>query len=131
MLAVPIDHCADELFEGGCYNHLVITGNPVVVNANGTSYVGVEAFTEAREGCQADVFPKTERCDGGYCHNGGSCSKDSWGTLTCECLPGYAGPRCQQTSHHFDGKSVAHYPPLEQCEDSSTSLDFITDKVNL
>lgn len=35
-------------------------------------------------------FQCSQRCD---CHNGGQCSPTSG---TCECEPGYKGPRCQE-----------------------------------
>ncbi|PVD20719.1 hypothetical protein C0Q70_18878 [Pomacea canaliculata] len=123
---VPIDMCAQEIFEGGCYNYLDITGRPAMVNANGTSFVGVEAFVRAREGCRAKDFPDPVECSGNYCYNGGTCQKDDFGVLSCLCLSGYDGPRCQQLRHSFDGKSYAMYPTLEQCEDGQTSIEFIT-----
>lgn len=79
-MSIPIDECQNEVFEGGCYNSLKVTGNPVTVNANGTSFVGVEAYLVATEGCEADVFPMND-CTGDYCYNGGTCKKDNWGTL--------------------------------------------------
>ncbi|XP_025116175.1 neural-cadherin-like [Pomacea canaliculata] len=123
---VPIDMCAQEIFEGGCYNYLDITGRPAMVNSNGTSFVGVEAFVRAKEGCRAKDFPDLVECFGDYCYNGGTCQKDDFGVLSCLCLSGYDGPRCQQLRHNFDGKSYAMYPTLEQCEDGQTSIEFIT-----
>ena len=44
----------------------------------------------------------------------------------CECPEDFTGPRCQQTHHSFSGKGWAWYKPLAQCEDSHTSLEFVT-----
>nr|UTK45865.1 neural-cadherin [Crepidula fornicata] len=124
---VPIDACAEEVFEGGCYNYMDITGKPALVNANGTSFVGVEVYMLAREGCRALHFPDPNECSGDYCYHGGTCVQDVFGVLSCEnCPSGFDGPRCQQLRHSFDGKSFAMYPTLEQCEDSETSIEFIT-----
>nr|KAG5696612.1 hypothetical protein BaRGS_034073 [Batillaria attramentaria] len=126
---VPIDACAEEEFEGGCYNFLNITGQPAVVNSNGTSFVGVEVMVQAREGCRALEYPDPVECSGDYCYNGGTCLKDDFGVLRkdgCQCHDGFDGSRCQQLRHSFDGNSFAMYPTLEQCEDSQTSIEFIT-----
>ncbi|KAK7483025.1 hypothetical protein BaRGS_00025688, partial [Batillaria attramentaria] len=123
---VPIDACAEEEFEGGCYNFLNITGQPAVVNSNGTSFVGVEVMVQAREGCRALEYPDPVECSGDYCYNGGTCLKDDFGVLSCQCHDGFDGSRCQQLRHSFDGNSFAMYPTLEQCEDSQTSIEFIT-----
>ncbi|XP_059140331.1 neural-cadherin-like isoform X2 [Physella acuta] len=129
ILAIPIDECQNEVFEGGCYNKLHISGLPLVVNANGTSYVGVDAYLMAMEGCEADLFPSSSECSGDYCFNGGTCRNDL-GTLSCQCLEGFDGPRCQQTRHSFSGNSVAMYKSLQQCETSQTSIEFTTKEPN-
>ncbi|XP_076470425.1 neural-cadherin-like [Babylonia areolata] len=124
---VPIDACAEEVFEGGCYNYMDITGNPALVNSNGTSFVGVEVFIRAAEGCRALDFPDPRECSADYCYHGGTCVQNDFGVLSCtNCPAGFDGPRCQQLRHSFDGKSFAMYPTLEQCEDSQTSIEFIT-----
>ena len=79
---VPIDACAEEVFEGGCYNYMDITGRPALVNSNGTSFVGVEVFIRATEGCRALDFPEPNECSGDYCYHGGTCVKDDFGVLS-------------------------------------------------
>lgn len=37
----------------------------------------------------------------------------------------FDGPRCQQTTHSFSG-GYTLYPPLAQCEESITSIEFAT-----
>ena len=50
--------------------------------------------------------------------------------FSCECPSGFDGPRCQQTHHSFNGISWAWYEALSQCEQSHTSIEFITTKHN-
>ncbi|XP_071091775.1 neural-cadherin-like isoform X1 [Haliotis cracherodii] len=123
---VPIDECKDERFEGSCYNFLNVTGKPAMVNTNGTSFVGVQMFVQPTQGCRSDFYPPSDECTPDYCYNGGTCNKDDWGELSCSCLPGSNGPRCQGTHHSFDGTNYALYDPLEQCEFGRTSLHIIT-----
>ncbi|KAL8590527.1 hypothetical protein ACOMHN_010963 [Nucella lapillus] len=126
VMMVPIDACAEEQFEDGCFNYMDITGQPAMVNANGTSFVGVEVFIVAMAGCRALAFPDPNTCTGEYCYHGGTCRSDDWGVLSCACPPGFDGPRCQQRRHSFDGDSYAFFPTLEQCEESQTTIEFIT-----
>ncbi|GFR69872.1 neural-cadherin [Elysia marginata] len=128
LLPLPLDECEDEIFEGGCYNKLTVTGKPLTVNANGTSYVGVESFLVATEGCTADKLAENNVCSAEYCFNGGTCRKDDWGKLACSCPSGFEGLRCQQIRHSFDGASVAMYPTLQQCLVSQTSIQFMTNE---
>ena len=50
--------------------------------------------------------------------------------FSCSCRRGFDGPRCQQLRHSFSGDSWAWYKPLAQCEDSHTSLEFLTSHSN-
>ena len=43
-----------------------------------------------------------------------------------QCPRGYEGPRCQQTTRSFWGKGWAWYPPLELCDESHLSIEFLT-----
>lgn len=49
----------------------------------------------------------------------------------CVCPPGFTGPRCQVTGISFQEKGYALFSPLEQCENSRTSLEFITQQDGL
>jgi len=45
------------------------------------------------------------------------------------CPEGFNGPRCQMTHHTFwEGYSL--YAPLAQCEDSTTSIEFVAKNPN-
>src|SRR6218665_876369 len=48
----------------------------------------------------------------------------------CDCLPGFDGPRCQQTRHSFRGNGWAWFKPLAQCEHIHLSLELVTTKEN-
>lgn len=63
-----------------------------------------------------------------FYRNGSSLTVVSVNRFSCLCPIGFDGPRCQQTRHSFSGDSWAWYEPLAQCEDSHTSLEFITTK---
>jgi hypothetical protein len=61
---------------------LCLPGRPAMVNANGTSFVGVEVFIVAMAGCRALAFPDPNFCIGDYCYHGGTCISDDWGVLS-------------------------------------------------
>ncbi|XP_005089075.2 neural-cadherin [Aplysia californica] len=124
----PINLCMDELYDDGCSTNFDVTGQPVLKNSNGTSYVGAEVLLSAESGCKDPMFPQPQECRGDYCFNGGTCKQDDWGKLTCACLPGFDGPRCQQLRHHFDGSSVSFYKGLSVCAEGRTTFEFITEK---
>lgn len=44
----------------------------------------------------------------------------------CECPEGFLGPRCQLTTRSFSSTGFAWFSPLQQCEDTHLSLEFIT-----
>ncbi|XP_047118591.1 neural-cadherin-like [Schistocerca piceifrons] len=126
---VGIDECLYEnvMCEGSCTNVLDISNLPYMVNANKTSLVGVRVDVIAECTCGARNFTKGENCRTSPCYNGGRCMERKYG-LSCSCPSGYNGPRCQQTSRSFRGNGWAWYPPLEMCDNSHLSLEFITKK---
>ncbi|KAG5675458.1 hypothetical protein PVAND_005362 [Polypedilum vanderplanki] len=126
---VGIDECLyeNQNCEGSCTNTLDISSLPYMVNANKTALVGVRVDVLAECTCGARNFSKAESCRNNACHNGGRCSETRYG-LTCSCPAGYTGPRCQQTTRSFRGNGWAWYPPLDMCDDSHLSLEFITRK---
>ncbi|XP_037710248.1 neural-cadherin isoform X1 [Drosophila subpulchrella] len=126
---VGIDECLyeNQMCEGSCTNALEISPLPYMVNANKTALVGVRVDTIADCTCGARNFSKPESCRTTPCHNGGRCVDTRFGPH-CSCPVGYAGPRCQQTTRSFRGNGWAWYPPLEMCDESHLSLEFITRK---
>jgi hypothetical protein len=77
ILMVPIDECVKEVCEsGGCSNKLVTTSDPLLINTNGTSIVGVTSFVKADCICAARTFEDSDEshlCTPESCYNGGSC----------------------------------------------------------
>ncbi|XP_030383016.1 neural-cadherin [Scaptodrosophila lebanonensis] len=126
---VGIDECLyeNQMCEGSCTNSLEISPLPYMVNANKTALVGVRVDTLADCTCRARNFSKPESCRTTPCHNGGRCVDTRFGPH-CSCPVGYTGPRCQQTTRSFRGNGWAWYPPLDMCDDSHLSLEFITRK---
>ncbi|XP_037558353.1 neural-cadherin isoform X4 [Dermacentor silvarum] len=128
---VGIDECLLENHncEGSCTNVLMIDRNPVMVNANRTSFVGVNTWVKAKCTCGARDFSEIESCRKRPppCYNNGRCV-DTYTGISCRCQSGFHGPQCQQTTRHFNGKGWAWFPPLQQCEDSHLSLEFMTER---
>lgn len=126
---VGIDECLNEFSpcDGSCYNSLKIEPYPYVVNANRTSLVGVHARTVPVCECVARSLDEIDGCNSQppFCLNNGKCVMQDR-IATCECPAGFTGPQCQLTSRTFGGKGWAWFPPLEQCENSHLSLEFMT-----
>ena len=73
---VPIDECLKEKCEGGCSNKLVVKSDPLLINTNGTSLIGVTSYVVSECECTARKFEATEdisRCRPDSCLNGGTC----------------------------------------------------------
>ncbi|XP_064467310.1 neural-cadherin-like isoform X1 [Ornithodoros turicata] len=130
---VGIDECLFENLncEGSCTNVLMIDRNPVMVNANRTAFVGVNTWVKAKCTCGARDFTEIESCRKRPppCYNNGRCF-DTYTGVSCRCPSGFHGPQCQQTTRHFNGKGWAWFPPLQQCEESHLSLEFMTERPN-
>nr|XP_018903845.1 PREDICTED: neural-cadherin isoform X4 [Bemisia tabaci] len=128
---VGIDECLHENVncEGSCTNQLDVNSLPYMVNANKTALVGVRVDVIGECTCGARNFTKPETCKGSqvHCHNGGRCTEGKYG-VSCNCPSGYHGPRCQQTARSFRGNGWAWYDPLDMCDNSHLSLEFITRK---
>ena len=75
---LPIDMCQKETCEVGCYNKLVVTNTPKLVNSHGASFVGVNTAVLGECGCRATDFSSPIECTPGYCYHGGTCIKDPW-----------------------------------------------------
>lgn len=127
---VGIDECLVENLNcdgASCTNLLEIYPQPIVVNANRTSFVGVNVGVRAKCVCGPRDFDEPETCRKmpPHCLNGGRCTDSSVGAL-CTCPEGYTGPRCEMATRTFQGDGWAWYAPLSVCEDSHLSLEFMT-----
>ncbi|KAL5017034.1 hypothetical protein ScPMuIL_006623 [Solemya velum] len=131
IVMVSIDECQLENCGGqGCFNQLVVSDQPVVIDAGDTAFVTMTVRVVGVCGCRATDDTVAVDCTPSFCYNGGTCVKDDWDVVSCNCTAGFTGPRCQETHHTFDGNSFALYAPLDQCFEGRTSLEFITEHEN-
>ena len=70
---VPVNECLKEVCEGGCTNALTISDEPTLVNANGSSLVGVTAVVKASCSCSRDDGSAALTCTPDSCLHGGIC----------------------------------------------------------
>lgn len=90
---VGIDECLLENHncEGSCTNVLMIDRNPVMVNANRTSFVGVNTWVKAKCSCGARDFSEIESCRKRPppCYNNGRCV-DTYTGIRCVGFAGFS-----------------------------------------
>ena len=114
---IGINECLNsdqQCFTVGCLNKVEIDSKqPYIINANRTSFVGLNLRTVAQCACETDVTIQQERQreeykTHQYCLNGGYPIRDNH-QLKCKC-PEHSfyngGDRCQLTSISFDGKTT-------------------------
>ena len=79
---IPVDECYKEVCEsGGCTNVLKTTNQPLLIQTNGTSLVGVTSYIVAECVCAARTFSNEPlKCETGSCLNGGKCVNFIGGT---------------------------------------------------
>ena len=77
ILMVPIDECLGEKCESaGCSNRLVATMDPLLINTNGTSIVGITAYVEVECTCASREYEDNDLiCRPDTCFNGGTCQR--------------------------------------------------------
>ena len=74
----PVDECLQEdCFDAGCFNVRETTEEPLLVNTNQSSLVGVSTSLRAQCGCAAEEFDafitEPKSCEDHYCLNNGTC----------------------------------------------------------
>lgn len=70
---MPVNECLREVCPAGCINALIIGSEPALVNANGSSLVGVSASVQAQcTSCNAAESMKSG-CNPDSCLHGGTC----------------------------------------------------------
>ena len=70
---VPINECLKEVCDSGCTNQLTISNEPTLVNANGSSLVGVTAIIKANCSCSQNDGLSPLLCTPNSCLHGGIC----------------------------------------------------------
>lgn len=114
ILMVNIDECLIEKYkcESSCTNILHKSNVPLLVYTNTTSFVGVNAFTQAECVC----LPRRRN----VCLNGGTANDDE----TCECIDGFTGPNCELVAIGFYGHGYAMYPPVSACDNTKIAMEL-------
>ncbi|XP_072169186.1 neural-cadherin-like [Diadema setosum] len=122
---LPVDLCVVEsVCESSCSNVLKVNNTPTVVDSGSASFVAVSSYVEAVCEC-ASRTDQPGTCESSPCLNGGTCVDVYGGTYQCTCPYGYDGPNCQQTKRSFND-GYASFATLRQCEETSLSIEFIT-----
>lgn len=137
---INIDECLIEKQRcpNSCTNVLHKSNVPLLVYTNKTSFVGINAFT------QADCSSADGECSLGVsandrytCLNGGTpvsfasgAAVAKHGNEKCSCLDGFDGPHCELTSIGFRGDGYAMYPPIAACDSIRISLEVLPQSPN-
>eukprot|EP00099_Drosophila_melanogaster_P001007 NP_001036368.2 Cadherin-N2, isoform C [Drosophila melanogaster] len=128
---VNINECLHEgkgkCGSNSCTSKVELGKKPYTVSVNRTALVGVRLDISAQCVCRARNFTHQDHnCRTHLCYNGGRCVETRNGPKCVACPVGYNGPRCQQSTRSFRGNGWAWYPPLQLCQESHLSLEFIT-----
>ncbi|XP_054281690.1 neural-cadherin-like [Macrosteles quadrilineatus] len=123
---VGVNECMDEdRCDGSCTTTIKYGPGTHLVNANCTALSGVQVEVKAECSCGARNFSVPVTCADRPCFNGGHCRQNKYG-YRCSCSRGYTGARCQQVARSFRGGGYAWFPPLQTCDSSHLSLEFVT-----
>ncbi|XP_068233350.1 neural-cadherin-like [Palaemon carinicauda] len=124
---IGIDECFHENVHcvGSCTSKLEVLRPQYLVDANRTSFVGVQTKVYPVCECSARDFSSRESCRPNPCLNKGMCIEEGT-SISCTCPEGYSGPRCQLLTRSFQGNGFAWFPSLKACEKSHISVEFFT-----
>lgn len=135
ILMFNIDECLIEKQRcpSSCSNVLHKSNIPLLIYTNKTSFVGVNAFTQAD--CSDDGECGTFWNDQQTCLNGGTptsfaASAGRPGFDKCSCKEGFDGPNCELTSIGFRGDGYAMYHPISACDSMKISLEVLPQSQN-
>ncbi|CAF4259575.1 unnamed protein product, partial [Adineta steineri] len=138
---IGIDECLNsdqQCFTVGCLNKIdVQSKQPYIINANQTSFIGLNLKTIAQCTCDKDIHIQQEKQKEllkthKYCLNGGYPTRDNH-QIKCVCPDNSlynGGERCQLTTISFDGNGYGWYKPLTTCDTWMLSIEFLTQSPN-
>ncbi|CAF0806189.1 unnamed protein product [Rotaria sordida] len=138
---IDINECLNsdqQCFTIGCLNKIELQSKqPYLINANQTSFIGLNIKTIAQCSCDTDINIQQEKQKDllkthKYCLNGGYPTRDNH-HIKCMCPDQTlynGGERCQLTSISFDGNGYAWYKPLTTCDTWMLSIEFLTQTYN-
>jgi hypothetical protein len=112
-----------------CLTDLELDSNSVLVNANYTSFVGINLISKPKCVCKYDQILHKNDVTIDYCSHSSKCTNNALNcekSFKCVCREGSDGKRCDETTRSFNGQGFVWLSPLMQCSESHISIEIMT-----